>query len=65
VDEIKDIAAAYGVYYNKVEDESSPVGYWVEHTAFTFVVDQDGNLRLVLPFGLEPPEIASDLRNLL
>lgn len=62
---IRELALAYGVYYDKVEDESSPVGYWVEHTAFTFVVDTDGNLRLVHPFGVESEDIASDLRQLL
>lgn len=64
-EQIAEIAREYGVYYEKVEAETSPVGYWVEHTAFTYVIDQDGNLRLVLPFGLEPPQIAADLRNLL
>lgn len=59
------VVADYGVYVEKVEDENSPVGYWVNHSALSYVIDTDGNLRLALPFGVEPADIAADLRQLL
>lgn len=64
-EQIDEIAAQYGVFYEKVEAEDSPVGYWVNHTSLSFVVDPDGNWRLAHPFGMPPEDIASDLRKLL
>jgi cytochrome oxidase Cu insertion factor (SCO1/SenC/PrrC family) len=37
----------------------------VEHTSSSFVLDTQGKLRAVLPFGLTPEQVASDLRALL
>lgn len=64
-EQIQEIATQYGVYVEKVEAEDSPVGYWVNHTAFTFVIDRNGNWRLAHPFGMHPLDIAEDLRQLL
>lgn len=61
---IQELATAFGVHYAKVES-SSALGYLVEHTASTFVLDREGRLRAVLPFGLTPEQVASDLRALL
>ncbi len=61
---IQELATAFGVHYAKVES-SSALGYVVEHTASTFVLDREGRLRAVLPFGLTPEQVASDLRALL
>lgn len=59
------VIADYGVYVEKVEDANSPVGYWVNHSSLSYVIDPDGNLRLAHPFGVEPENIAADLRQLL
>lgn len=59
------VVADYGVYVEKVPDDNSPVGYWVNHSALSYVIDTDGNLRLAHPFGVEPEDIAADLRQLL
>ncbi len=61
---IRQLATTFGVYYAKVES-SSALGYLVDHTASSFVLDRDGRLRAVLPFGLTPEQVASDLRTLL
>lgn len=55
----------YGVYVEKVEDETAPAGYWVNHGTLSYVVDTEGTLRLAHPFGIEPQDIAADLRQLL
>lgn len=65
VEETAYVTQEYGIYVEKVEDESSPVGYWVNHGSLSYVIDPEGNLRLAHPFGLEPAEIAADLRQLL
>lgn len=55
----------YGVYVEKVEADDSPVGYWINHGTLSYVIDTEGNLRLAHPFGIEPEDIAEDLRRLL
>lgn len=65
VEETVEVTQQYGVYVEKVEDESSPVGYWVNHGSLTYVIDKAGNLRLAIPFPTEPEDIAADLRRLL
>ena len=44
---------------------SQPGNYTVDHSAQTLVFDRTGRLRLLLPYGLEAPKIASDLKVLL
>ncbi|MCS7050798.1 MAG: SCO family protein [Thermomicrobium sp.] len=61
---LQQLASAFGVHYAKVES-SSALGYLVEHTASSFVLDTEGRLRAVLPFGLTPEQVASDLRTML
>jgi len=63
-DRIRELATAFGVHYAKVESTSA-LGYLVEHTSSSFVLDTQGKLRAILPFGLTPEQVASDLRALL
>lgn len=65
LEETRRVTQDYGVYVEKVEDESSPVGYSVNHGTLSYVVDTDGNLHLAHPFGIDPEDIAADLRQLL
>lgn len=46
---IAEIAKRYGVVYAKVEDSDKPNYYAVDHSAFTYVVDQEGQLQEQLP----------------
>lgn len=64
VPQLEDIAALYGIFFNKHEGTAA-TGYLVDHTATLMVIDRDGYLKLVMPFGATPEEIASDLRKLL
>lgn len=59
-DEVAQIATYYGVYYQKQETDSV-LGYLVDHTATVMLVDQDGYLRLVFPYGTKGDEIAEDI----
>ncbi len=63
-DQLAELAALYGIYYEKHEGTAA-TGYLVDHSATMAVIDQEGYLKLVLPFGITPEEIASDLRNML
>ncbi len=63
-DETAQVATYYGIYYEK-HDSDSALGYLVDHTATVMVIDRNGYLRLVFPFGTPAEDMASDLQYLL
>lgn len=62
--QIAEVAALYGIYFEKHEG-SAATDYSVDHTASLLVLDAQGHLKLVLPYGVTGKDIASDLRYLL
>jgi protein SCO1/2 len=63
-----DLEAVYdifGVVYEKDTSSGSAMGYLVNHTATTFVVDTEGRWRLRETFGTEVDDIVHDIRQLL
>jgi protein SCO1/2 len=56
---------AYGVVAEKEQLTDSALGYVVNHTARTFLVDQQGNLKLSYRYGTVPEDILSDVKYLL
>lgn len=63
-DELQNIWTNYGVYREKAESDSA-LGYIVNHTARTYLIDADGNLRLSYGFQTPVEDIVSDLKTLL
>lgn len=63
-EEVAAVATPFGIFYQKHEGTAA-TGYLVDHTASLTVIDQDGHVRLVLPFGTAPQDIADDLAHLL
>jgi len=63
-EQIAEIATYYGVFYERQAGNSS-LGYLVNHTATVMAIDRLGYLRVVLPFGTAPQDIAADLNYLL
>lgn len=57
-------ATPFGIFYEKHEG-SAATGYLVDHTASVMVLDQEGRLRLVIPFQTPAEDIAADLKQLL
>lgn len=57
-------AEAYGVKY-QIRDIETAVGYLVSHSAYVYVLDPEFRLRLTIPFGARPEEIAADLEALM
>jgi len=62
--EVATAAAAYGVQYEK-RDLETAVGYLVNHSAFTYVIDPNFQLVLTIPFGARSEEMARDLTELM
>jgi protein SCO1/2 len=63
-EEVAEIATLYGIFYEKHEGTVAS-GYLIDHTATTMVIDQDGYLKLLLPFGTTAQDMADDLAYLL
>jgi protein SCO1/2 len=53
-----------GVFVEK-QDSGSAAGYLVSHTASVYVIDQNGNLLMMLPYGTSAIDMADDLTQLL
>jgi len=62
--EIKAVADAYKVYYERVNAPDSQAGYLVNHTTFTYMVMPDG-VRAAFRDGFPPEEIAGEVARIL
>lgn len=64
-EELQQVIAAYNIFAEKVEVEDSRVGYWINHTALSYVVDPKGYLRVAHPFGMTYESMLHDTKLLL
>ncbi|SNZ08653.1 protein SCO1/2 [Persephonella hydrogeniphila] len=62
-EEIKKVARQFRAYYEKVPLKDNPeVGYLVDHTAFIYLIDKKGIMRLIFrPANDDPKRIAQDI----
>ncbi len=63
-EKLDEVASLYGIFYQKAEG-SDATGYLIDHTATLLVLDRQGYLKLVFPFGVTSQEIADDLKYML
>ena len=63
-DELKDVAAAFKIYYKKVPG-STPTSYNMDHSAGKYIFDTQGRVRLFSAYGTDAATIASDIQILL
>jgi len=61
---LEQVWADYGVYQEQKETGSA-IGYLVDHTSRTYVIDSEGNWKLTYPFGIESKKIIQDLNHML
>lgn len=63
-EEIDKITKMYGASYRIVESDSA-MGYIVDHSSYTYVIDKNGKLRHTLAHGTHSDEIVKVVRKLL
>ncbi len=63
-EQIKKVAKNYKVFYEK-QPEVGNVSYSIDHSAGSYVFDKKGKVRIYLKYGQKPPEIVSDLKQIL
>jgi len=61
-EQIRKAAKAYRVYYAKVEMENSASGYLMDHSAFTYLMDEDGEYVTHFAYGDSIDKITNRLR---
>lgn len=59
---IAEISERYGVVYAKVNLPDNGTNYAVDHSAFTYVVDQMGNLQTQLPHATTPEQFIKTIK---
>lgn len=64
-DAIAEAAAPLGIFYARDEVPGSAAGYLMQHSSIVNVVDRQGNLRVIWPYGTRPEDMESDFRALL
>jgi len=62
---IAEVARRYGVVYAKVDDPNNGTNYAVDHSAFTYVVDLQGNLQQQLPHATSPQQFIETINKYL
>ncbi len=63
--QLAEIAARYGAAYRRVEAEGSAMGYLVDHSAYTYLVDTEGRLQQSLEHATPPERIVAAIRTYL
>lgn len=64
-EEIKQVAKAYKVFYQKVKNDGSE-GYLVDHTALIYLITKDEKIKLIYSVSKQKPELmAKDIKKLL
>ena len=62
---LEEVYEIFGVFYEKDTSSASALGYLVNHTATTFVLDTEGMWRLRETYGTSYEDITYDIRQLL
>ncbi len=65
VDQLEAVYDIFDVYHEKDTSSGSALGYLVNHTATTFVIDPEGQWRLRETYGTEAEDIVHDIQQLL
>jgi protein SCO1 len=64
-EQLAQVWKAYGVIAEKEVVPGTSAAYLIAHSANIYVIDQEGRLRLLFPFGMSIEEMADDIMQLL
>jgi len=64
-EDIDKVARQYSVIYEKVPLKDSAMGYVIDHSSVTYLIDRQGVLQYYIPHNTPPEEIRDDLLKLL
>ena len=64
VEDIQPVASQFGIFFER-QTGSENTGYLVDHTSAVTVIDPEGYVRIIFPYGTKGAEMASDLTYLM
>lgn len=64
-DDVDQVVAQYGAYYEKVPYSNSALMYGIDHTSETYIVGKDGKLSTILAHETPSATILSTIRGLM
>jgi protein SCO1/2 len=59
------VRRAYGIVATRAVSEDKKLGYEVHHSSSLHLIDREGKLRALVPFGQRPDDVVHDLKLLL
>ncbi len=63
--QLEAVRNSYGIMAKRALSENKKLGYEVHHSSFIYLIDKAGQLRLLVPFGKPPEDVAHDVKLLL
>lgn len=63
--QLAEVRKAYGIQMAKKTYKDSQAAYLIHHSSFIYLIDPEGKLRALLPFGRTVDDVAHDVRLLL
>lgn len=63
-EEIQQVASDYGIFF-EAQPGTAESGYLVDHTSVVSVIDPEGKLRMIFPYGTTGAEMVADLEYLM
>lgn len=64
-EQLEKVQKDYGVVATKVASENKKLGYEVHHSSSLYVIDREGKVRVLVPFGSTAADVVHDLKLLL
>ena len=61
VTEVQTVATQFGIFFER-QPGSENTNYLVDHTSAVTVIDPEGYVRIIFPYGVSGADMASDLR---
>ncbi len=64
-EDVRAVSTDYYLFFNRSAGTPTAAGYLVDHTAYSYLIDQQGNLRTIYPFQAPLNMIVEDMRELI
>ena len=64
-EQLADVRKAYGILISKKTFEGSQSAYLVHHSSYVYLIDREGKLRAMRPFGASIDDLVDDVTALL
>jgi protein SCO1/2 len=64
-EKVRSITATLGANFIKQQKAGTQESYLIAHTAFSYLIDNEGRWRIAYPYGMPTDDIASDIQSLI